>query len=176
MKLILVSGESLKNKAWIEQVRDSLKDKFEPQVLYYDHWHEEDGKINFETELGKLLQMTANITDFVLLAKSAGSWLTLQAVAQGKIKPAKFIIVGPAWDWAKNNGFVPEELMSQVTIPVLIVDKTLDPSLAFADLKRAVEKHRWPTVQIVEIAGDSHHYEDVAGLAVLVNEFIKSGS
>ncbi len=170
--LILLGGESLKNKAWIEQVRDGLQANFETEILYYDHWQVAEGKISFAVETGKLLQMTAGLTDFILFAKSAGSWMSLQAVAEGKVKPDKFVIVGPAWDWAINNGFKPEELINQVSVPVLIIDKSFDPSLAFADLQQMLADHKRPNLQLVEIPGDTHNYEDIVGLTKLVNEFV----
>ena len=48
----------------------------------------------------------------------------------------KIVLVGPAWNWARNNGFDPVELAKKITVPVLAIDKTNDPALAFANLQK----------------------------------------
>ena len=62
MKLVLLGGMSLKNKGWIEEVRDELKR-------------------DFEVEGRKLEKMC--LGECAVLAKSAGGWLTVKlAVAE----------------------------------------------------------------------------------------------
>ena len=169
MKLILLGGQSLKNKAWIEEVRNELKAEFETEILYYDHWETGAENMDFEVEGKKLTEMCQG--ECMVLAKSAGSWLTLKLAAEGRTKPVKIILVGPAWDWARNNGFDPVALAKKVTVPVLVIDKTSDPSLAFADLQK--EAGDLPNFKLVEVPGDSHHYEDVVGLGKMVRKFLE---
>lgn len=64
------------------------------------------------------------------------------------------------------------ELARKITIPVLAIDKTNDPSLAFADLQK--QAGDLPNFKLVEISGNTHHYEDVEGLGNLVREFLKT--
>mgnify|MGYP001583367593 FL=1 len=160
----------MKNKVWIEQVRDELKSDFETEILYYDHWDKGVEEMDFPAEEVKLKKMCQG--EYVILSKSAGSWLALKLVAEGKVKPRKLILVGPAWSWAKNNGFDPSELIRKVDIPILIVDKTADPAISFADLKKEVDALNKPNIRLVEVPGDTHHYEDVIGLGKIVREFV----
>ncbi len=168
MKLILLGGISLKNKGWIEQVGDELKSDFEIEILYYDHWKTGGEDMNFETEGQKLEKMARG--EYAVFAKSGGGWITLKLAAEGRIKPVKIILVGPAWDWARNNGFDPAGLAKKVTVPVLVVDKTNDPALAFTDLQK--EAGDLPNFKLVEVPGDTHHYEGVVELGKLVREFL----
>ncbi len=160
----------MKNKMWTEQVRDELKDDFETEILYYDHWESGVENMNFEVEGQKLAKMCQG--EYVIFAKSAGSWLTLILAAEGKIKPAKTVLVGPAWNWARNNGLDPEKLAAKVDVPVLVIDKTSDPAISFAQLKSEVEKLDKPNFRLIEVPGDNHSYEDVSGLGKMVREFL----
>jgi len=169
MRLILLGGMSWKNKEWIEEVRDELKADFGTEILYYDYWESGSESMNFAAEGQKLEKMCQG--ECVVLAKLAGSWLTLKLATEGRIKPVKIILVGPAWDWARNNDFDPVALAKKVTLPALVIDKTRDPSLAFVDLQK--QAGDLPNFKLVEVPGNTHHYEDVAGLGRLVREFLK---
>lgn len=169
MRLILLGGISLKNKDWIEQVRDEFKNDFETEILYYEHWQNGTANMDFEVEGQKLEKICQG--EYVIFAKSGGSWVTLKLVVENKIRPVKMILVGPAWDWARNNGFDPVELAKKITVPVLVVDKTNDPSLAFADLRKEVGE--LPNFKLIEVQGDTHNYEDITGLGKLARQFLE---
>lgn len=160
----------MKNREWIEQVRDELKSDFETEILYYEHWETEQEEMDFVAEGRKLKKMCQG--EYAILAKSAGSWLVLKLAAEGKINPVKIVLVGPAWSWARNNGFDPLMLVKKVSVPLLIIDKTADPAISFADLKREVDSLNKPNLKLVEVPGDTHHYEDVVGLGEIVRKFV----
>ena len=160
----------MKNRAWIEQVRDELKTDFETEILYYDHWESGTDNMNFEVEGEKLEKICQG--EYMIIAKSAGSWLTLKLAAEGKIKPVRMVLVGPAWNWSRNNGFAPEKLAAKVDVPVLFVDKTSDPSISFAQLKQEVDRLNKSNFRLVEMPGDNHNYEDISGLGKIVREFL----
>ena len=130
--------------------------------------------MDFSAEAVKLGKMCRVSTEYVILAKSGGSWLTLKLMAEGKIKPVKIILVGPAWNWARNNGFDPIALAKKVTVPVLVVDKTNDPSLSFGQLKKEVEEAGLTNFTLVEMPGDTHHYENVEKIGKLIREFAEN--
>ncbi len=172
MNLVLLGGISVKNRAWIEQVQEELKSDFETQILYYDHWQNGGEEMDFAREGEKLVTMCEKLANYAIFAKSGGSWLTLRLAAEGRIAPVKVILVGPAWNWARNNGFDPGQLVSKISVPVLVVDKTADPSLPFAQLKSEVAVLGLNNFKLVEVPGDTHHYEDVVALARETREFL----
>lgn len=173
MKIILLGGISFKNKAWIEEVDKELKPDFETKILYYDHWETGKEEMDFAREEEKLTEMAQGLNDYAMLAKSGGSWITLKAAAEGKISPQKLVLVGPAWNWARNNGFDPTMLARRVTVPVLAVDKTSDPSLPFDQLKAETETAGLNNFRLEEVAGDNHNYENVTQIGGLVREFLR---
>src|SRR3989344_4708519 len=168
MKLILLGGISFKNKAWIEEVAAELKTSFGAQIMYYDHWETGGEEMDFGVEGAKLEKVCSRLDNFGVLAKSGGSWLTLKLAAEGKIKPVRMILIGPAWNWARNNGFESVELAKKVKAPVLVIDKTCDPALPFNQLEREVKEAGLDNFKLAELPGDTHHYEDVIRLREVV--------
>jgi hypothetical protein len=106
--LIILPGNSLKNKAWGEAVLAHYKTKFDSVYLqHYSHWDGGEANINFETEEAKLKTHVAELSADVaitLVAKSAGSLLAFMAIYHGIITPAHCVFFGIPFDLAANNG------------------------------------------------------------------------
>jgi hypothetical protein len=87
--LIILSGNSVRNKKWGESVSDYYGRNFD--LVYaqdYDHWQVEDGQMDFEKEIKKLKDKIEEMrvgSVITIFAKSSGALLSLLAIRQGVI-------------------------------------------------------------------------------------------
>ncbi len=173
MNLILLGGNSLQNKTWIKEVEMVFKPDFDStRIQYYDHWQTGEKVIGFDKELEKMVSSLAGQKDYVIFAKSIGTFLTLKAVHRKLINPKKCIFVGTPVLWSRAHNFGADEWLEGYSIPTLFVQKTLDPVMHFADLKTLLEQLAVKNYRLVEIPGESHDYESIDQLKGLTLKFL----
>lgn len=167
MDLILLSGESISNKDWIESVEKSIAGLFdETRILYYDHWQSGQPSIDFDHEFSKLPKLVEGLGEYAVFAKSIGAALAVRGISEGILTPKKCVFVGPAphiKNWLEN-----------FSVPTLFITKTADPVAPAAALRDLLERYRVQNYQFIEIPGDNHKYEDLEKIKSLVVEFLKS--
>lgn len=174
MNLILLAGNSISNKEWIEEVEASLKPFFtKTEVHYYQHWSTGDELIDFEKELELLSEDAKDFGQYVIFAKSAGTLLTLKGVKEGKLQPVKCIFAGTAINWGREKNFSVDEWLENYSIPTLFIEKTNDPACSFEDLAKLLENKSVKNYSLKEITGSNHHYEDIELLKTETEKFIK---
>ena len=114
--------------------------------------------------------------EYTIFAKSIGSVITLQDIAEAKIKPAYLVITGLPLNLVDELNLPLEQwLLYTRDIPTLIIQNSKDPVGSFARLSNYVTAdHTHTSLNLVEIAGnDTHDYDDLANLKSLVKDFIK---
>lgn len=174
MDLVLLPGNSILNKEWIEDVKVALEPNFKTSyILYYDHWKTSDELIDLDRELGELVKITKGLDNYIIFAKSAGCLLTLKGVYQGQIYPEKCIFTGTAILWGQEHGFDGEKWLKEYSIPTLFIQKTNDPVIAASDLYKLLKELDIPNYQFQEISGNDHNYENIPQLKEFITEFIK---
>ena len=82
MKIILLSGQSLSNKDWIEEVNKTLKvNSYDTEVMYYSHWERGEGKADVEKETERLIQLINSLSeDYFIFAKSIGTVIFFNSI------------------------------------------------------------------------------------------------
>ncbi|MBI2357035.1 hypothetical protein HYV12_03240 [Candidatus Dojkabacteria bacterium] len=137
MKVILLSGQSLNNRSWIEEVGVSLKSHgLTPDVIHYSHWDIGGNSADVEKETEKLVELVGGINgDYCIFAKSIGSVITFNSVSKLSNLPKFAVMVGVPLNTAKESGYNLNELSLKVNFPVWIYQKRSDPYCSFTDLK-----------------------------------------
>lgn len=175
MKLIMLSGMSIKNKDWIEDMETEIrKTNAATQVMYYDHWADGENMIDVDRELDKLEDITRSIREYNIFAKSAGTWITMKGVYESRIKPARCVFVGTALLQGRELNAEYDKWLAAYNIPTLFIQKTSDPAIGFAGLKKELKNSGLKDFKAKEIPGDTHNYEDVAGITKMSLEFLNS--
>lgn len=173
MNLVLLAGNSLSNKNWIEEVAGAMEPLFEKITIhYYKHWETGDELIDLDGELAALADTVKGLGSWVVFAKSAGTLLTLKGIKEGKISPAKCIFAGIAVDWGREKGFPVDEWLNGYATPTLFIQKSFDPAYSFANLQSLLQEKSVQNFETREILGENHHYEDIHLLQQEVREFI----
>ncbi len=176
-KLIVLPGNSIRNKEWGEGVISHYQKWFpETYMQYYDHWQSGGRLVNFEKELSRLgdvVSDSSSSSSFVIVAKSLGSILTLVAVGKGIVKPEKCIFFGMPLEMAadgvlKNNW----ELLEEFEVPTLAFHNDADPTANFEFTKNTLKEHA-PNINLIKRSGDNHNYDEFDEFDLEVKKFLQ---
>ena len=174
MDLILLSGNSVQTKEWIESVERELKDIFDSAYIhYYKHWRTEDKNIDLNYEVEKLSEYFKDKKNYMIFAKSAGAVLVLKGISEGKISPKKCMFVGIPLSWCNKSGIPFNKWIKNYKIPTCFIQKTKDPYLNSNELKKILEENGVESFKLIEISGEDHHYENLKELKDLMKELVK---
>ena len=162
--MIILSGNSLKNKAWGELMLAEYGPRFDSVCkLAYDHWTSGESNINFMSEESKLAAHVATLaldTEIILFAKSAGSLLAFMAVAHGVVTPAKCIFFGIPFDLAAGNIFKDNwGAVETFSIPAIAFHNTNDPTTSYECTRDTLIEHN-SAITLIETDELDHWYGD----------------
>ena len=173
MNLLLLSGNSIQNKSWIEESEAVLKDLFEKtHIHYYKHWDENNPIIDFAYELNKVAEFASGFDPYIIFAKSIGTILTVKGVHDNLLKPPKCIFLGVPISWGKQNVSASDKWFENYSIPTLFIQQTSDPMMSFQSLDLYLTERHVKNNISTEIPGDTHHYSDLKTIKTMVAEFI----
>ncbi len=164
--LVVLSGNSLKNKAWGESVLDHYASRFDSSYMQqYDHWESGASNIDFVAEQTKLAAHVATLppdTEIILFAKSAGSLLALLAIYQGVIHPVRIVFFGMPLDLAAPDLFKDSwEPLSTLALPAIAFHNIDDPTTSYAFTQNALIQHN-PAINLITTHEADHWYGDFA--------------
>jgi pimeloyl-ACP methyl ester carboxylesterase len=174
MHIILLPGNNKGSKDWIEEVESELLDYFDSShVHYYKHWQGSDtDEINFSLELKRLSKIVDDYGEYTLLAKSAGTLLSLLGIKQGVLSPKRCIFIGTAVEWGRRKGIDIEWLIENHSVPTLFIHQTHDPVISYKALENLLCTSLVHNYQVVEVQGDDHHYKEILSLKMTVKEYL----
>jgi hypothetical protein len=171
MKLVLLSGQSLSNKVWIEDVRNALSPMFdETEIMYYTHWKNGGEIADVEIETEKFIKIIDSISgDYQIFAKSIGSVIFLNSLSKLNKAPVTVTLVGIPYHMALQNGYDFAQLKKFTRCPIHVYQKLHDPHCAFEDLKHIagglVTVNEY---QCINEPNSDHHYASMETLKGLL--------
>lgn len=172
MKIILLSGQSLQNKSWIEDVQKKFKEKYQDvEIMYYDHWNRGEGTADVEIETKKFLQLTNGLDDeYMLFAKSIGTVIFLNSLPKLQNHPKKVIMVGVPYEVATQKGYKFETLKDFVKCDVSLYQKSQDPMGSY-DVVKTIEggKVNVYYYECINEEDNTHHYSNMDTLMKLIS-------
>lgn len=163
--LIVLPGNSLKNKAWGELMLEHYGKHFDSSfMLSYDHWTSGEDNIDFAHEEEKLRQHVSLLpvgTEITLFAKSVGTLLSFLAIYNGALKPASCAFFGIPFDLAANNLFKDSwEPVESFTLPAIAFHNVDDPTTSYEFTKATLATHA-PAITLITTHEADHWYGDV---------------
>ncbi len=175
-KLLVLPGNSPRNKAWGEACATFFQDYFDVVYLSnYNHWETGAQVINFTSELEKIdITVAAGEEDdeWYICAKSVGSLLALLAMHDELIVPNRCVFFGMPLDMALQDLFKDSLLPLQaLTAPTLVFHNVADPVAAHDVTKNLLAEHVKVTT-FVSLEGDTHDYLDFTAYAPQVRAFL----
>jgi hypothetical protein len=163
--LIILPGNSVKNKAWGELMLEHYDPQFDSAfMLTYDHWESGEGNIDFVREVEKLSAHIGTLpvgTEIVLFAKSAGSLLAFRSIYHGVIMPSRCVFFGIPFDLAAEELFKDNwTAVDTFTVPALAFHNVADPTTSYEFTKATLAAHA-PHITLITTNEVDHWYGDV---------------
>lgn len=162
MQLVMLSGNSLRNRNWIYEVRKQFREVFDDYYIQdYQHWHSGEEWINLDLELELLEKAAANFqADYGIFAKSIGTVLAAKALKTDIISPKFLLLVGLPMGYIREKypGF--GQVVFDGRTAVSVIQNEFDPvgSAESARLYMADKFSERGDYQFIEAPGDSHDY------------------
>lgn len=163
--LIVLSGNSLKNKAWGELIQEHYAPQYDSSfMLEYDHWMSGEPNIDFAKEEAKLqahVDGLSSDTEIILFAKSAGSLLALLTIHHGILKPTQVVFFGMPLDLAADNLFKDSWApLVELNVPAMAFHNEFDPTTSYEFTKSMLAIHN-PGIRFITTNESDHWYGDV---------------
>lgn len=162
MNILALPGTNPKTAGWATNLLNELAGPERiMKVQRYKHWDCEGSEqcLNLDEEVQRLQDCAVDL----LIAKSLGVMVGLQACAKGYINPHRAVLIGtPVIDF-RQSALDLRQLTANLAIPVLFIQQTSDIVGSCASLRAGVGDVAM--VQLVEIPGDNHQYKDLKLLA-----------
>jgi hypothetical protein len=165
--LIILPGNSLKNRAWGEAVAAHYQDHFDFVFLQnYDHWDRGEANINLETELEKLAAQVGTISAEVpvtIYAKSIGSILALLAIDKKVVSPKNCAFFGMPLDYAGPNIFNEKwSVLKNYQVETVAFHNDEDSTASYEVTKSILADYVGDNFNFVTTKGTDHVYLDFA--------------
>lgn len=163
--LIILPGNSLKNKAWSELIHEHYAPKFDSVFMAeYDHWVSGEPNVDFVVEAEKIKTHVDSLpldTEITLFAKSAGSILGLTVIHNKILKPVRVVFFGMPLDLAADNHFKDSwGPLSELTVPTIAFHNVADPTTSYEFTKLMFEKYN-QNINLVTTHEANHWYGDI---------------
>jgi hypothetical protein len=175
-KLIVIPGNSKRNKEWGEAVVSHYAEKFDDVYMQsYDHWESGEQDINIEVELNKLREVVeSSDADYIVFAKSIGSLLTLLAVQKGFIQPKKCVFFGMPLEMASQELFKDDwSPLATFSIPAIAFHNDNDP-INHDYTKEALEAHSSGGITFYTKVGSDHNYTEFEAYDEEIDRFLNA--
>lgn len=172
MRIILLAGQHISNKEWIENVEKKFQEKYpNTKISYYTHWEKGEENTDVDLETKKFLDVVnSSDEEYVLFAKSIGSIIFFNSLKDLVKKPKGVLIVGLAYHYAKDASLDFSELKKYLSYPVNVYQKEFDPAGAYSDVMNI--NTGGITVNQYECVGEennNHSYENYDYLLSLLD-------
>ncbi len=176
--LIILPGNSVKNRTWGEVMRDHYGPQFASvTLLEYDHWETGVPQIDFDVELEKLQERTIPLfahDEVVVMAKSAGSLLTFVAVRDGVLTPKKCIFFGIPFDLAAKDLFKDDwSPVSTFTMPAIAFHNEADPTADYRYTAATLAQYA-PGITLITTNESDHWYGDTKTYDAPIKSFLST--
>jgi len=174
MKLLLLPGNSKRNKEWIERVAEACAPFFDEVVCAaWSHWTTDREMIDIESEAARIGRLVSGWSSYAVFAKSAGILVALRAMRDGVLKPEKCIFVGLPVDWATEKKMGLVDLLGTLKIQALFIQHTADPACRAKGVRDLLDE-LGIAGQVIDLPGDTHEYTEITTLRDLTRDFTSS--
>lgn len=172
MNVLFLGGMSERNKPWIFEVERTLAPLFNKTLVHeYSHWSDPNKIANLNEELAAAAEKTKSLGEYIIFAKSFGSLLSLQGMYEGVLTPTKCIFAGLPLKLALGEGMDLRSLLVARKTPILLIQNSHDPVGSYQKLKTLTQN---TSIQLIELPGDTHNYDDLQKIEELTSGFITS--
>lgn len=178
MNIVLLGGNSVLNRSWVEDVARKIPELFDEVVVqYFHHWQTGEEDIDMEREVKELVNITKGWDEYIVFAKSIGTIVTLKALYEEKISPRKVIFFGFPYEFSKEKGYETDKYLEELNIPAFFIQKSEDWAMSYEDLEKLVKEKVKGKYKLLKYhregePDNEHHYADVEYIKSLLRDWI----
>jgi hypothetical protein len=174
MDLLLLSGNSARNKSWIYSVRDTLTPLFVTSLVHdYAHWENGETFINFDQELVSLPREVTILSEHIVFAKSVGSVLVAQAIHNKLLNPQQCIFVGLPLELIEKQQYAFADWLRGYHKQITFIQNAHDPLGSYEAVKSYLHESGLDQCLCIEFPGDTHDYNDYPRLRQVVSILVQ---
>ena len=168
-KVIILGGNNNHNIKWVNNMRSLYQKDYEVFGIYYDSWFNYT-QLDFDTELKKIQDLMNNDSEYIIVAKSIGSILSLTGINNGMFAPKKLIVMGLPLKLTETNNINLKELLDCASQKqeIMVIQQKYDPLGRTSDIKKLLSDN----IKFVEINGNNHKYAKYEYIKDIIDEFI----
>lgn len=169
-RVIILPGNNAGNALWADELAKRFAQCYGVHVQAYKHWQQQVSDIDFISEQKRLADfLNREKGGHIVVAKSAGVLLALQAMRDRMLTPAALICIGLPLRYAAVRNIDIGHLLANIQTPTLFMQASGDPIGSAAEVAAIV-----PTGGLlVQMAGNTHDYADVDAIFSQAHAFIQ---
>lgn len=168
MNVLILGGNSKRHKAWVREVAVHLKDNFdEVQIHDYQHWQKDEREADVEFEVTAAATTAKDLGEYIIVAKSIGTVIALNAIAAHKLIPVACLFIGTPLSVIKEKYPNLKTLYSKLP-PTTFLHNTQDPLGNSDDLKEFLSAHchaKWNLIAVKDSTHDYTNFSTIRDLA-----------
>jgi hypothetical protein len=166
--LLILGGNSSNNSAWINKMKTNYSIDYNVEILEYDNW-KVNKSVNIETEMEKLMYLVDKRKKYIIIAKSMGIKIAINAIKRNLINTNKVIFIGlPLKFFEKNKINIYDDYQKiKDKINFLFIQQVDDWQCSINELK-----FYFYDVIIISIKGNNHCYNGIKNIKRYIDEFI----
>lgn len=169
MNLILIPGNSKRNKEWLIAVQEAFSPDFDQSYRHdYLHWDNNNDIINMDLEIDRLSQSVSSLSPYTIFAKSIGSIVTIKAIFEKRIDPHACLIAGLPLAMINDQKIPVNEWLQSISTPILIAQNAKDPLGSYIEVSRYIDTVKGSKIKTIELESDSHDYTNLDLLKMLM--------
>jgi hypothetical protein len=161
MEVVMLGGNSEKNREWIEKVSDNFKSDFSTRIQYYKHWDKENGKADIEYEKDVLYSMIKKKKNYVIFAKSVGIAIAMRAINQFSLEPKLCVFIGLPVSWLNEIGFNIQNELKGFDRKSIFIQNDHDPYCSSEKLVELLDKSDVKNDTLKILIGSNHDYDNL---------------
>lgn len=168
--MIILGGNSKKNIAWIEAIKQEYNNDYNAYGVFYNSWNEEEKDINIEEELAKLSIYNNNHNNYIVIAKSMGAIITLLATTGKIIKPKTIILLGIPLKYISDKNYDLINLFNNAKTKskLLVIQQINDYQCSLNKLIKEIPND----IPLLAIPGNDHTYNDIKNIKKIIDTII----
>lgn len=157
MKILVLGGNSQRHYGWIRQLKGALEPFGHEVVLHdYKHWESGDPMADIEYEIGTVARRMADVTSYMIIAKSIGTVIAALGTARGELSPSRIVMLGTPYEGVA--GEIPEFISSLEALPyTMFVQNQYDPYGSADGLHKLLTDHSPVHYELTSVPDNTTH-------------------
>lgn len=172
MTIVLLPGNSVSNREWLNRLAERFKKDFELVIPHaYRHWETGEALIDLQEELKRLTERIPVGQRYTIVAKSAGVILTMKGIFERVLSPTFCVFIGTPIPWANAEGILDKRWFQKSAIAILFIQNERDPIMNLSALRQFLGHTGLSNYRISPLPGRDHDYTDLDRLVELTAAF-----